>query len=197
MEENLMTENAATTTEGTDASNTVENAVVENAAASTNQEQSTEEVKGAPETYETFKVPEGSTFDEHTVSEFSQVAKELNLSQDDAQKVIDKVAPALVERQQQLLKTASEEWRTASTNDQEFGGAKLDQNLSIAVKALDEFGTPALRDLLNETGFANHPEIIRFMYRAGKALSEDKVVSGKTPQGVENDMARRLFPNQA
>ena len=45
-----------------------------------------------------------------------------------------------------------------------------------AKSALDTFGNDALKSLLVETGFGNHPEIIRFMYRAGKAISEDSYI---------------------
>ena len=45
----------------------------------------TEEVKdGAPEKYE-FKAPEGRNFDNEVINTFSEVAKELNLSQESAQ----------------------------------------------------------------------------------------------------------------
>jgi hypothetical protein len=81
-----------------------------------------------------------------------------------------------------------EEWRTATTSDKELGGEKLKENLGIAKRALNAFdplpastdGKPAttpLRTLLEETGLGNHPEVLRLLFRAGKAISEDTVVT--------------------
>ena len=88
--------------------------------------------------------------------------------------------------------------------DKEFGGEKLSENLSTAKKALDQFGTPELRSLLNESGLGNHPEFIRFMFRAGKSISEDRYVgqaNGAAPtQGRPRDFASQaafLYPKQS
>jgi len=45
--------------------------------------------EGAPEKYEAFKVPEGVTIDETAATEFGALAKELNLTQENAQKLVD------------------------------------------------------------------------------------------------------------
>ena len=131
----------------------------------------------APETYE-FKAPEGRAFDPEVIAEYSKVAKELNLSQEAAQRVLDSVGPKLAERQAAQIEAVRNGWADSSKADKEFGGEKLSENLGIAKRALDQFGTAELRDLLNESGLGNHPEVIRFMYRAGKAISEDKVITG-------------------
>lgn len=135
------------------------------------------EAKAAPETYE-FKAPEGRAFDPEVIAEYSRVAKELNLSQEAAQRVLDSVGPKLAERQAAQVEAIRNGWAESSKADKEFGGEKLSENLSVAKKALDQFGTAELRALLNESGIGNHPEVIRFMYRAGKAISEDKVITG-------------------
>lgn len=151
-----------------------------------------EEKTGAPEQYE-FKAPEGEQFDAAVIEAYSEVAKELNMSNDDAQKLLDKVAPVIQARQQEQIATVRKEWESQSTNDKEFGGVKLQENLGVAKKALDAFGTPELKALLTESGLGNHPELIRAFYRAGKAISEDKFVGGK-PAAAGTD-AKSLYPN--
>jgi len=131
--------------------------------------------KGAPEKYE-FKAPEGWNFDNEVITSFSDIAKELNLSQESAQKILDKVGAKAAERQAQNLEAIRQEWAQTSQADKEFGGDNIQSNLAVAKKALDTFGTPELRSLLNESGLGNHPELIRFFYRAGKAISEDQYV---------------------
>src|SRR5690606_12960663 len=51
-------------------------------------------VSEQPESYE-FKAPEGRTFDAEVLKAYSEVARELKLPQESAQKVLDKVAPVL------------------------------------------------------------------------------------------------------
>lgn len=148
--------------------------------------------EGAPESYE-FKAPEGVSFGEGVIGAFSEVAKELNLSQDAAQKVLDKMAPAIQARQMEQIEAARNTWAEAAKADKEFGGEKLDENLATAKKAIDTFGTPEFRALLNDSGFGNHPEVIRVFYRAGKAISEDRFVAGGG-EGARTD-ARRLYSN--
>lgn len=158
--------------------------------------------KTAPEKYE-FKAPEGQEFDTEVIGAFSEVAKELGLSQEAAQKVVDKMAMKLAERQQGTIEAVRNEWADTARNDKEFGGEKLNENLAVAKKALDSFGTPELRALLNESGLGNNPEVIRFMFRAGKAISEDKYVGASQGAGSVkaapkdfNGMASALYSNQ-
>lgn len=150
--------------------------------------------KGAPEAYE-FKAPEGASFDDAVIKAYSEVAKELNLPQESAQKVLDKVAPVLAQRQAEQIQAAQTEWANTSKSDAEFGGEKLDENLGIAKKALETFGTPELGKLLNESGLGNHPEVIRLLYRAGKAISEDSFVGSGKAAKAEKSIAQRMYPN--
>lgn len=164
---------------------------------------------GAPEAYE-FKPPEGGKFDEETIGTFSKVAKELDLSQGAAQKILDAIAPKVAERfmarQVEALQQASTDWQNATRTDKTLGGDKLEENLSVAKKALDAFGTPELRKLLGPydakdnpqgTGLGNHPEIIRAFFNAGKAISEDRMVpGGRAPSQGERNAAKALYPNQ-
>lgn len=149
-----------------------------------------ENPQGAPEKYE-FKAPEGQQYDAPTIDAFSEVAKELNLSQESAQKVLDKMAPVIAERQIEQLEAAKTVWADEAKADKEFGGAKLAESLAVAKQGLDYIGTPELKKLLNETGLGNHPEVIRAFYRAGKAISNDTFVGGK---GVASD-AKKSAPD--
>lgn len=209
--ETLMTESAANTTEGQAASTTEAPATA--ADNQGQQQQATEgqntegqqaegakaeggqaKPEGAPDKYE-FKAPEGAEFDTQVIENFSEVAKELNLTQDAAQKILDKMAPKIAARQVERLEAARTEWAESAKADKEFGGDKLTENIAVASKALEAFGTPELRALLNETGLGNHPEVIRFFYRSGKAISEDRFVGGGSAQAEPATIAQRMYPN--
>jgi hypothetical protein len=149
--------------------------------------------QGAPEKYE-LKAPDGARIDDAVLGAYSEIAKELNLSQEAAQKVLDKVVPVIQARQAEQIEAIRTAWVQNAIADREFGGDNLTENLAVAKKALDAFGTPELKKLLNETGLGNHPEVIRAFYRAGKAISEDRLVGGLGAPANADDV-RALYPN--
>lgn len=217
MSETLMTDTPADTNQGEAASQAADSAQGQQPGdQSAQQQQATEgqtadstqqgddagktegegdKLQGAPDKYE-FQAPEGSTLDANVIEQFSEVAKELNLPQEAAQKILDKMAPAMAARQAEQIETIRNEWADNARADKEFGGDKLNENLGVAKKALEQFGSPELRTLLNESGLGNHPEVIRFMYRTGKAISEDRFVGGGNSGNAEPaTIAQRMYPN--
>jgi len=162
--------------------------------------------EGAPETYEfNTKVADApEELDPEVITAFGEVAKELDLPQEAAQKVIDKVAPVMQAQQAKMVEQVKVDWANDAKADQEFGGENLNANLEVAKSSLKAFGTDALKSLLQESGLGNHPEVIRFMYRAGKAISEDAYVGNS--QGADaksngipkdfNGIANALYSNQ-
>jgi hypothetical protein len=160
-----------------EATATPETAATQQAATPAAPTEAKPAVATAPESYE-FTPAEGYEFDPKTLAAYSEVAKELNLPQESAQKILDKMAPAMAEKQAAQIEEIRNGWAESSKADKEFGGEKLTESLASAKKALDAFGTPELVTLLNESGMGNHPDVIRFMVRAGKAISEDGFVLG-------------------
>lgn len=137
---------------------------------------------GAPEKYE-FK--DADKFDATVLGSFAEAAKEANLPQDVAQKVLDKVAPVLAERRAAQEAAVVTGWVESAKTDKEFGGEKIKENMATALKAVDALypdakapETVAIRELLNGP-LGNNPDVIRLLFRAGKAISEDKFVVGK------------------
>ena len=142
---------------------------------------------GAPETYADFKMPEGFAMDAALLGEFAPTLKELNLTQEQAQKVMD-FAPKLV--QATAEKTAASlmdaygladraTWAEAVKADKEIGGERLPENLAMAKKAVDAYGDPELKTFLNKSGLGNHPALIRAFVKAGKPLMADTAGGGK------------------
>ena len=155
--------------------------------------------EGAPEVYE-FKAAEGQTFDPEFLKGYSEVARELNLTQEAAQTMIDKVGPVLAQQQQAQIARVRSEWAEASKVDAEFGGTKFNENLAIAKQSIDKFATPEFKQMLDDTGLGNHPEWIRYCYRVSKAFSPDNFEGGHKEGGAApndfNSMASRLYPGQ-
>jgi hypothetical protein len=151
-----------------------------------------------PETYADFKLPEGETLPDDLVSDIKVLAKDLSLTQEQAQKVAEfnlKHTKAGAEKQQATLTGFREQWVAAAKVDKEFGGDKLAANLAVAKHGFTEFASPELRTMLDETGFGDHPEVVRMFFKIGQKLSGDTFVpNGGGP--VNKDPAKVLFPNQ-
>lgn len=157
-----------------------------------------EEQTGAPEEYADFSAPEGVELDEASLGDFKTLAKELNLPQDAAQKVVDigaKMAQSWAEQANAQSETMVAEWRTAAEADPRFGGEKLGENLAIAKKAMDTFASPELRsEVLEKFGLGNHPEVINLFFELGKKISEDGFVSAtQSATGGERVIGSRFY----
>ena len=150
-------------------------------------EAKTEEAKperAAPESYE-FKAPDGVELNPALLGEFEGLARELNMPQDEAQAIVERMTPKIQARMQaqqiEIMAQARADWLQQIEADAEIGGAAKQASQASAAKALHQFGTPELRALLKDSGLEAHPEVVRFFSRAGKAISEDGFVAGRPP----------------
>ena len=164
----------------------------EQIAAAAAQKAIDDAAKTAPETY-TFKMPEGVAMDKDAVAEFSAIAKELKLPQDQAQRVAE-VGAKMVQRQQAQQAALVASWVEASIADKDIGGDKLPENMAIARKAVATYGSPELNDALEQSGFKNHPAFVKAFYKIGLTLKQDAIVPGGNAT-VEVSAAKKLFPN--
>lgn len=122
------------------------------------------------------ELPEGMQLDEELMEQFAPLAKDLGLSQEQGQALVAMHTQALQSMHERVTKAFGDTvagWAETAKTDKEIGGDKYAENVATAVKAIDRFGSPELQKALNETGMGNHPELIRFCLRIGKAISED------------------------
>lgn len=151
----------------------------------------TAEAPGQPATpveYTDFAVPEGLEMDAEVLTNFKGIAKELGIPQEAAQKLIDLQASLETKRSaaaEQAQAEQAQQWAAQIKADKELGGENYSKTVETAVKAIEQYGSPELRSLLNETGIGNHPELVKFCHRIGKALSEDGLVMGGTQSARE------------
>lgn len=197
MEENKeKTQETLITEPETKVETVVEPDVEEKVADKAEETEKKEEKPSVPDKYE-FTLPEGVALKETLVEEASPIFKELNLTQEQAQKLVNlqvKHEQDAYKAQVEAWETTTQNWRKAAESDPEYGGAKFKDSLAVARRALTEFGTKELREALDLTGTGNHPEILRFFYRIGKAISEDTFkVNGKP--ATSKSVAELLFGN--
>ncbi len=152
--------------------------------------------EGAPEKYD-FKLPEGVTLDPDAIAEFEPLARDLNLTQDAAQKLIDlecKRMQAIQKAQFDSWQSTLKGWVSDIKADPEFGGAKMPQTLKEAQSVVKKYGSEGLMEVLNVSGLGNHPEVIKTLAKIGRAMSEDKIINGGTA-AAPRDLAKVLFPD--
>lgn len=140
-----------------------------------------QEPAGPPEQYD-LKLADGVQPDAAALEEFSGVARELGLTQDQAQRLVDlqqRLERKGIDAAHAYYRDQTLKHREAVKADAELGGADWEKKVAVANQALNRFGTPELKAFLQEQPWiGSHPEVVRAFYRAGKAISEDTLVTG-------------------
>lgn len=149
-----------------------------------------EKPEGAPEKYDAFKVPEGVTIDETAATEFGALAKELNLTQENAQKLVDyqvKFQQAQNARLDAVVKKQSDDWaaETLKTYKKE--------DLADARRGFKS-APKDVQTMLAACGFDNHKSFVEFFAKVGKSLKEDKFETGKGKGGSGKSTANVIYP---
>jgi hypothetical protein len=149
----------------------------------------------------TLTMPEGVEVDQALLDALGPEFKDAGLTHAQAQKLADKFIAsqqARAEKQGETWAATITGWADSAKADKEIGGAKWDGTVSDARRAVDTLGTPELKEYLNSSGGGNHPELIRFMAKAGSMIKEDNPAGGGSGgSGKPADAAHVLFPSDA
>lgn len=164
---------------------------------------------GAPKEYEAFKVPEGYEIPEERFKEVGVLFKELNLSQAQAQKLIDyqsKMNLDAADAPYKAWEDVQKKWQDQVRQDPDMGHRIAEIKTTIG-KALDGLGDSKLasefRDAMDLTGAGNHPAFVKAFWKLSQAVTEGGHVSGRGPSpygqkapGQETvTAAKALYPN--
>lgn len=151
------------------------------------------------------KLPDGSLLDPSRVEKIAAFARERGFSQEQAQVIVERESDAVAAHLEAARATAAQ-WVDQAKADPELAGkdpAKAQQvfagNVELAKRAIDKFATAELKKALNETGFGNHPEVLRLFMKVGKAMADDKYVppgSSHTPAPARS-AAEIMYPANA
>lgn len=155
------------------------------------------------------KLPNGVDAKDLTVAEFKKLAAQSGLDSakaqslyDFGQKTIGAAQKAVVDGQAAQMKTAREGWVSSLKADKDFGGSNFEANVALGRRAV-AYGGDELKAFLNETGAGDHPAVVKFLAKVGKALGEDTVATQhgdgaaaktRAKGTVGNDFAL-LYPN--
>lgn len=132
------------------------------------------------EAYQAFSVPDGVTLDQAAVDRFTPKFRELGLSQDQAQGLVDAFAEhqaALVagsaeqaeqwyaDRRAREIAEANDAGLTAIKADPELGGPKFEAMHARVTAAIGAVATPEIRAEMDKHGWGNNPELVRLVSR--------------------------------
>ena len=146
-----------------------------------------------PLSYEGLCLPDDILFQEDSLESFKQLAREMKLTEEQVQKILDFESASLradAEKTEKQKRSTVERWAEETRS---LYGEKLERELSFALRAADAFGGPDLRTLLEDTGLGNHPVIIRTLSEIGKAISEDSFPGGKPSVSQDKTFTEALY----
>jgi hypothetical protein len=142
-----------------------------------------------PEKYE-FKPPadwaeKGFELDTALIETATPLFKELGLSQEGAQKLVDFYAAQSMkdhEATAQLVIDQNNKW--IADAKAEFGNRLTTEMKPVISKAIDSLGeavSKPFRQAMDDTGLGNHPDFIRAMYAFAQKVTEGGHVAGRGP----------------
>jgi hypothetical protein len=151
-----------------------------------------------PEKYEL--AMEGVSLDPKLISEAEPIFRELGLSNKQANALLP-IAPKLMDHAQtvlmdQMIDAGAKQrkaWLDAFAADPEIGGGRRSETERLASKGMEIMGfgkNHPFRVALNESGFGNHPDMIRLLRRIGSTAG-----SSEGNAGGELPAWKSLYPN--
>ena len=172
----------------------------------------------APESYTAFKVPEGHTLDAKMLETVTPIFKELGLSQDAAQKLIDLQVAREIESAKAPKATYDalrSDWRTKTTThpdianfvDKASGKTGIDGVKVNIGRALNALGDTELangfKEAMDLTGAGDNPAFVRTFNKLASFVVEGSAVRGSNPSAHGQrapgarppSAAQALYPN--
>ena len=163
--------------------------------------------EGAPEKYEDFKLAEGFELSTEVLAEVQPLFKEMNLSQAQAQKLVDfhsKTLQATVDAASKAPLDAwmdqKKAWKTEIKADPEIGGklGEVKAEIGRMYAALGPENAALVKDFkaaMDLTGAGDNPAFIKLFHKLATRLGEGTSVTGDTPKPKPSSAAQAMYPN--
>lgn len=136
------------------------------------------------------------------------ILKDLGLNNEQANKVaalVPRVQERILQQQADEFTATKADWAKQLKADPELGGRNWKETETLVAKALDRYAGGAeknadgtykseFRQLLVDSGFANHPEAARLLRAVGADIAEDKFAEGHG-KVIKQSREEVLFPD--
>ncbi len=184
-------------------------AKIEEPKPDADKDKATDAPAGAPEKYEAFKLPDGYTLDEKVTTEVQGVFKDLNLTQEQGQKLMDLYGKAGLEATTAPLKAWADLQKTWVGEIQDRFGSKAEEVRTDISKAISAVLPPSLqrsfRTALDLTGAGSNPDIVEGLhillkpFTEGGSIKPGGMVKGanEQPGKAQPSIAEALYPHLA
>lgn len=142
------------------------------------------------------ELPKDSLLTQPEIDKIAATARERGLSLEQANELVasqNEAVKAHVARQVESSTKQREEWVKTVQNDPDLGGAKLTVTQRNSQRAIDTFLDADVRKFLRESGFGDHPGLVRALAKIGAAMSEDGRVGGDPGSGGKKTAEQVLY----
>ncbi len=126
-------------------------------------------------------LPEGFTLDEGRLGKLNEIVAQHKLTKEAADAVLA-LAIEQATNQRETVAAQSEAWKATVMADPVLG---KEENVAAMQKVIATFGGNELKDLLNETGMANHPTVVAFVHKIAQSISEDAFIPNRSTGTTE------------
>ena len=132
---------------------------------------------GRPETPDQYYFDE--RFADANLDDFRNIAHNLGLSQNQAEKILDMYSQANYDQMQEA-ETRHGEMQAQGINAlQKEWGKSYNENVELARRAFTNFASKEALDIMEDSGLGNHPEIVKMFSKIGNLLKEDGIMVGE------------------
>lgn len=147
----------------------------------------------APEHY-VLKNANGEDVEPQELEMMSRMFKDVNLSQEQAQKLYsayEKEQGSFIEQSQKEFNKMRDDWFNQTISDPQLGGQNIGQTKLCIKRVMQQCGNKELSEFLNKTGLGFNPAMVRFMTKVGELLGNDnRFVTGQAPVVINPLKAR-------
>lgn len=144
------------------------------------------------------KTPEGVTFDETAQQNMRAMAHKVGLNQAQMEGMSEWVFSELQGRKSADDTSTQQAFDDSDAALKTEWGEKYDQNVNVALRAVEEFGGDEFRDFVNKTkiggqALGNHPAMIKMLADIGGKMMEGGKLEGsgtlvQTPEEMQNEV---------
>lgn len=162
--------------------------------------------QAAPEAYADFKLPDGYTFDKAALAEATPIFKELGLSQEGAQKLVDLYAKQIQAQSDGPYKMYQEQRKTWQGEvEAKYGQQLRSQVIPTIGRAIALMPTELqsqFRQAMDVTGAGDNPAFVEFIYELSKRAVEARPppagatpINGQASPSAPRTAAQAMYPN--
>lgn len=140
------------------------------------------------------EAPEGAELPDGLLDGITKYAEENGLTQKQAEAQLN-LELSKAQAAQEAHQKQVNDWAEQTKADKDLGGDNFNKTVELAVRARDKFASPEFIQMLDKSGFGNHPEVVRFFKSIGEAMSEDSHVSGTLPSNTNVSDGKLFYPS--